>query len=86
MVEFTSDSYEKTMYEKILAHSNCAIEMDMNYPDEQYVNAIESVIVIANYGEGENVAIECSKCNEVIIDFDRPEETETPQRRITEDE
>jgi len=82
MIEFTSDTYEKNMYEKILAHSNCVLEMDMNYPDEQYVSAIE----IANYGEGENVAIECTKCNEVIIDFDRPEVTQSPQRRITEDE
>ena len=82
MIEFTSDSYEKIMYDKILAHANCLVEMDMNYPDEQYVSAIE----IANYHNGENVAIECSRCNEVIIDFDRPEETQTPQRRITEDE
>lgn len=61
--------YEQSMYEKILTHATCVIELDMNYPDEQYVSAIS----IANYGEGENVAIECTKCNVVIIDFNRPE-------------
>ena len=25
-----------------------------------------------SYGEGENVALECVTCNEVMIDFDRP--------------
>ena len=82
MIEFTSASYEKIMYDKILAHANCLVEVDMNYPDEQYVSAIE----IANYHDGENVAIECTKCNEVIIDFDRPKEAQNSQRRITEDE
>ena len=56
MIEFTSDAYERTMYEKILAHANC------------------SAIEIANYADGENVAVECTKCNEVIIDFNRPRE------------
>ena len=68
MVMFTNDTYEKVMYEKILAHANCLVEM--LYPDELYVSAIE----IANYHDGENVAIECVKCNEIIIDFDKPGE------------
>ena len=62
-------TYNQVMYEKILAHANCKVEMDMNYPDEQYVSAVE----VSNYNDGENVAIECVKCNEVIIDFNRPE-------------
>jgi len=85
------------MYEKILAHANCVVGMDINYPDELLdscglegcgsENVVDrafdiSAIEIANYHDGENVAIECTKCNEVIIDFDRPEETQTPQRRI----
>jgi len=82
VVMFTSDAYEEIMYEKILAHANCMVELDTNYPEQEFISAIE----IANYSDGENVAIECSKCNEVIIDFDRPEETQTPQRRITKDE
>ena len=75
-------TYEQIMYDKILAHANCVIALDMNYPEEQYTSAIE----IANYADGENVAVECAKCNEVIIDFDRPEVTQSPQRRITENE
>ena len=82
MVAFTSDAYEEIMYEKILAHANCMVELDMNYPEQEFISAIE----IANYADGENVAIECAKCNEVIIDFDRPEVTQSPQKRITEDE
>jgi len=82
MVEFTSDTYERTMYEKILAHANCVVDMDMNYPNEQFISAIE----IANYADGENVAIECIRCNAVIIAFNRPEATQTPQRIDTEDE
>ena len=35
----------------------------------------ESAIEITNYHDGANVAIECTKCNEVIIDFDRSEVT-----------
>ena len=31
-------------------------------------------ISIAKYGDGENVAIECNKCNEVIIDIDKESE------------
>ena len=72
MVMFTNDTYEEVMYEKLLTHSTCLIELDMNYPNEQYVSAIE----IANYHNGENVAIECTKCNEVIIDFNSPDHAE----------
>lgn len=28
-------------------------------------------VVIAIYGEGENVAIECEECSEVLLDFDK---------------
>ena len=72
MVSFTSDAYEEIMYEKILAHANCMVDIDMNYPNEQFISAIE----IANYHDGANVAIECTRCNEVIIDFDKPEATQ----------
>jgi hypothetical protein len=58
------------MYKRILAHATCLIELDMNYPEQDFTSAIS----IANYHDGENVAIECNKCNEVIIDFDRPDE------------
>ena len=70
MVMFTNDTYEKVMYEKILAHANCVVELDMNYPEQEFTSAI----TIASYHNGENVAIECTKCNEVIIDFDKPEQ------------
>ena len=55
-------SFEKDMYWKVMSHSACVIE------DE-----LVSAISIANYHDGENVAIECMRCNEVIIDFNRPE-------------
>jgi hypothetical protein len=70
MVMFTDDTYEETMYKRILAHATCLIELDMNYPEQDFTSAIS----IANYHDGENVAIECNKCNEVIIDFNRPDE------------
>ena len=70
MVMFTNDTYEEVMYEKLLTHSTCLIELDMNYPEQDFTSAIS----IANYNDGENVAIECNKCNEVIIDFNRPDE------------
>jgi hypothetical protein len=28
-------------------------------------------IVCVQYGEGENVAVECETCNEVLLDFDK---------------
>ena len=59
------------LYEKILAHANCVIELD--HSEERYGSAIE----IANYAEGENLAIECTKCNVVILDVDR-QNPETP--------
>lgn len=39
-----------------------------NYDDlaEHYGHNIE----VAIYGEGDNVAIECNECNEVLLDFD----------------
>ncbi len=60
-------TYEQIMYEKLLAHKDCTVSG--GYMSEYEVSAIE----IANYHDGSNMAIECSKCNEVIIDFDSPE-------------
>ena len=69
--------YEKIMYEKILSHLNCEIELDKhenwldadtNEANREFISAVS----ISNYGDGKNVAIECNKCNEVIIDFDKP--------------
>tara|TARA_R110002020_G_scaffold51249_3_gene145135 strand:- start:1200 stop:1385 length:186 start_codon:yes stop_codon:yes gene_type:complete len=31
-----------------------------------------STIEIANYANGENIAVECVNCSEVIFDIDRP--------------
>ena len=73
---FTSTSFEEDMYWKVMSHSACVIELEqqfdnMNYPD---ADELVSAISIANFHDGENVAIECMKCNEVIIEFNRPEE------------
>jgi hypothetical protein len=76
MVMFTSDSYEKTMYERILAHANCRVNLG-RYDDDEPDDYVGSAIEINSYADGENVAVECTRCNEVIIDFNRPE-TETP--------
>ena len=66
-------TYEQIMYEKVLAHTDCQIEEEITVEDVVTVTQKESAIVITNYHDGENVAIECSKCNEVIIDFNRSE-------------
>ena len=63
-------TFEQIMYEKLLAHQNCTVQVGID--TEYEINAIE----IANYHDGENVAIECTKCNEVIIDFDKPNDEE----------
>ena len=34
-------------------------------------------IVCVEYGDGENVAIECEDCNEVLLDYDREVEDDT---------
>tara|TARA_Y100000310_G_C20359300_1_gene658197 strand:+ start:63 stop:299 length:237 start_codon:yes stop_codon:yes gene_type:complete len=76
MVIFTSDTYEKVMYEKILAHQYCTQrfgETGDEREDDDFCE-VGTAIEIANYHDGENVAIECVKCNEVIIDFDKPGE------------
>ena len=80
-MQFTrSDTYEKVMYEKILAHANCVVNIDVNFehinnPSDYTTTEYEiGAIEIANYHDGENLAIECTKCNEVIIDFDKPEQ------------
>ena len=72
-------TYEQIMYDKIMAHANCRVNLSRyddddsdDYPD--LVDAfVGSAIEIASYANGENVAVECTKCNEVIIDFNRPE-------------
>jgi hypothetical protein len=33
-------------------------------------------IVCVSYADGVNVAVECEDCNEVLLDYDRPEEEE----------
>ena len=69
-------TYEQIMYEKLLAHQDCTVQIDVNFehlpnPSEWTTTEYEiSAIEIANYHDGSNMAIECSKCNEVIIDFD----------------
>jgi hypothetical protein len=68
MVMFTNDNYEKEMYERIMSHSTCLIELDMDYPGHEFISATS----ITSYIDGENVAIECTKCDEVIIQFDKP--------------
>jgi len=59
------------MYNKILEHSECVIEIGAFYYSSKEVDDV-SAIQIANYGNGDNLAIECIKCNEVIIDIDKP--------------
>jgi hypothetical protein len=36
-------------------------------------------IACVTYGEGENVALECEDCNEVLLDYDRPSEFKEPE-------
>jgi len=48
------------MYNRVLSHANCVLDSEAGS-----VSPIE----IATYADGENVAIECMKCSEVIIDF-----------------
>lgn len=64
-------SYEYAMYTKILAHSACMLELPAVYYTGQDVTDA-SAIQISNYGNGENLSIECMNCHEVIIDIDRP--------------
>ena len=64
MVMFTNDTYEETMYERIMAHSTCLRPL-------RYIKC--SALRIVSHDDGENVAIECTKCKEVIIDFNRPD-------------
>ena len=51
---------QETMYNRVLSHANCVLDSEAGS-----VSPIE----IATYADGENVAIECMKCSEVIIDF-----------------
>ena len=68
------------MYDKILAHANCVVNIDVNFehinnPSDSSTTEYEiGAIEIANYHDGESVAIECVKCNEVLMDFNRPED------------
>ena len=66
-------TYEQIMYEKVLAHASCQLEEELTVEDVVTITQKESAIVITNYHDGENLSIECSKCNEVIIDFNRAE-------------
>ena len=67
-MDYNSD---ERMYNRIMAHSQCVIEIGAFYYNTSEVTDI-SAIEIANYGDGDNLAIECVQCNEVLIDFDRP--------------
>ena len=66
-------SYEQMMYEKLLAHQDCTqLFGETGSSDDEFCEE-GTAIEIANYHDGENLAIECTKCNEVLIDFNRPE-------------
>ena len=39
-------------------------------------------IVCVSYGGGENIAIECETCNEVLMDFNYETEEQERERRI----
>ena len=62
-------TYDQIMYDKILTHANCVVAQESLATGEEFD---ECAIVITNYHDGANVAIECQKCNEVIIDFNKP--------------
>lgn len=64
---------QQVLYEKILAHSNCTVER--GYFDTRNILRIteDSAVEIVNYGRGENLAIECMKCHEVILDVNKPQ-------------
>ena len=70
-------TYEQIMYEKLLIHQNCTVQVDVNFehlpnPGEWTITEYEiSAIEIANYHDGENMAIECVSCNEIIVDFNK---------------
>jgi hypothetical protein len=56
-----------------MQHSDCTIELQGSYQNNDLDSTIQSsAIEIANYGDGENLAIECMKCGEIILDVDRP--------------
>ena len=57
---------EKLMYEKLITHATCLNE------DEVGLDMWTSAIEIVNYDDGANLAVECTKCNEVIMDVNRP--------------
>ena len=56
--------FKYAIYDKLRQHSECTIDLE----EDLTISAIE----ITDYGYGENLAVECMKCNEVIVDFDRP--------------
>ena len=59
-------TYEQIMYEKLITHATCLNE------DEVGLDMWTSAIEIVNYDDGANLAVECTKCNEVIMDVNRP--------------
>ena len=66
-------TYTPLVYSKLLQHSECTIEVQGSYQNNDLDSTIQSsAIEIANYGNGETLSIECAKCHEIIIDFDRP--------------
>jgi len=78
MVMFTNDIYEDTMYERVMAHATClrplrvVVSVWLAALDRPYVKC--TALRIVSHDDGKNVAIECTKCKEVIIDFNKPDE------------
>ena len=56
------------LYSRFLKHSKCILDLESLMGNRMQSSAIE----ITNYDNGENLAIECVKCNAVIMDIDRP--------------
>jgi hypothetical protein len=71
MTTTDTHDYNALMYDRVLAHASCTVEVGWNKEGDEDFTETGSAIEIAIYADGENVAIECVKCNEVIIDFSR---------------
>lgn len=49
-----------------------AIDLENGYRDLKL--HVGHKIFVATYGGGDNIAIECMTCGEVLLDFNKPEE------------
>jgi len=50
--------------------------IDLSFNGNGYSDLKEHLghkIVVAEYGDGDNIAIECEDCGCVLVDFDKPE-------------